>query len=755
MKTSRNLLVNLFNLFFFVGLLFSVTNAQLNLQNETAGLSGPAQKDETIKVIIGLRLDDYRSDAEISAESQARQRFEISQKQISLLNRLDNFKLSNAKRFRYIPFLAMEVSPEALAALRQAPEVVSIQEDIEQKTAILQSVPLIGAPNAWTAGFTGQGRAVAILDTGVDKTHPFFNNRVVSEACYSTTSGTTTSFCPGGASQSTAADSGLPCNSSQLQNCFHGTHIAGIAAGGNPQITGAGVARNANIIAIQVFSRSTSCGASPSPCLTAFASDVILGLERVYELRSTFAIDAVNLSIAGGRNFGYCDAGQAAYKTAIDTLRSAGIATVVAAGNDGYTDSLSAPACVSSAISVGSTTDGSNDNPVDRVSSFSNSSPFLSLLAPGEVIISSEPGASYIDAQGTSQAAAHVTGAYAVIKQKFPNDSVAQIFNRLRNSGVAIFDSRNFVTKPRIKIDTALNAPNTPNAPNAARQFDFDGDGRADLSVFRPSDSVWFINPSSAAGTNGFNGVNFGLATDKLAPADYDGDGKTDIAVWRDEPSNPNKANFYILQSSNNVFRVEQFGRTGDTPSLVADWDGDGKADPAVYRNGTGGGQSFFFYRPSSQPTADFVTIYWGNAGDVPMRGDYDGDGRADAAVFRPSDRNWYILQSSNAQLHYDSWGLATDKFVPADYDGDGKTDLAVFRAGVWYIKQSANNTPRYVNFGSESDTLVPADYDGDSKTDIAVKRGGTWFLSRSQQGFGAAQFGTGADKPVQSAFTP
>ena len=278
-------------------------------------------------------------------------------------------------------------------------------------------------------------------------------------------------------------------------------------------------------------------------------------------------------------------------------------------------------------------------------------------------------------------------------------------------------------------------------------EYDFDGDGKADGSVFR--NGVWYIQPSSGSG--GFYGVQFGLPTDKLAPADYDGDGKTDIAVWREGAF----SYFYILQSATNTVRVEQFGQTGDSPLAVADWDGDGKADPAVYRPAQAtGGQSYFFYRPSATPAANFVTVYWGTGGDIPQRGDFDGDGKTDAAVFRPSDGVWYIRQSSNSQTRFEQWGLPTDKFVPADYDGDGKTDLAVYRNGNWYIRQSSNNQPLYRMWGAASDTLVPADYDGDGKTDIAVWRGGIYYILQSSNTLSSArQFGAAGDIPIESVY--
>ena len=272
--------------------------------------------------------------------------------------------------------------------------------------------------------------------------------------------------------------------------------------------------------------------------------------------------------------------------------------------------------------------------------------------------------------------------------------------------------------------------------------FDFDGDGKSDLSVFRPAENNWYINRSS---NNQLAGAQFGLSSDKLAPADLDGDGKTDIAVWRET-----EGNFYILNSSNNSVRVENFGLAGDILT-VGDWDGDDKADLSVYRNGA---QSYFYYRGSlNNPAGNITYLPWGTSGDKPQRGDFDGDGRQDAAIFRPSNGIWYISQSSNSQVRYENWGISTDKLVPADYDGDGKTDLAVYRDGVWYIKQSSNGQARYESFGLSSDQTVPADYDGDGKADIAVFRNGVWYLKQSTSGLIIANFGLSADLPVPAAF--
>lgn len=278
---------------------------------------------------------------------------------------------------------------------------------------------------------------------------------------------------------------------------------------------------------------------------------------------------------------------------------------------------------------------------------------------------------------------------------------------------------------------------------------DFDGDGRADPSVFRPSTGMWYLNRS----TSGFAAAQWGTSTDKLTPADFDGDDKADIAVWR--PDVASVAAFYVLQSSNGTVRTERFGQTGDTPVAVGDWDGDGRADPAIYRDSAFGSQGYFFYRGSlNNPSGNITYVPWGTAGDMPMRGDFDGDGKQDAAVFRPSNSTWYILQSSNGQIRYDNWGLATDKFVNADYDGDGKTDLAVFRGGTWYVKQSSNGQAAYFSWGTAADLPVPADYDGDAKTDIAVYRNGAWYIRLSSSGtLSVVPFGLGSDLAVPNSF--
>lgn len=309
------------------------------------------------------------------------------------------------------------------------------------------------------------------------------------------------------------------------------------------------------------------------------------------------------------------------------------------------------------------------------------------------------------------------------------------------------------ITSPSQTGDGTLTLNVSPNATGAARsaivtvgarqltvnqtaaaggsaRFDFDGDGRADVAVFR--ERIWYLLQSA----NGFSALEFGLSGDRIAPADYDGDGRTDVAVFRD-------GTWYILRSSDNALQIFQFGLAGDLP-VAADYTGDGRDDPALFRDGT-----WYIYDLAGGETSVFQ---FGLAGDRPAPADFDGDGRADAAVFRPSNGTWYINRSAQG-FFAAQFGLAGDLPVAADYDGNGTADIAVFRDGIWY--QLLNlQTFAALQFGLAADVPVPADYDGDGRTDVAVFRGGIWYVLRSSDGqFTGLEFGLAGDRPIPNAF--
>ncbi len=447
-------------------------------------LEGRVREEGLLPVIVRVRAPFQPEPTLERAVEVEAQRYLITEAQEEVLESLVGYDPASIKRFQYIPYMVVWVNGTGLASLRSGQGVLDVQEDLIAPMSLSQSTELIGATRLAAAGVTGQGQTVAILDSGVDKTHPFLVDKVVAEACFSTNSSANSisSLCPGGVASTTAPDSGLPCGLTGV-GCEHGTHVAGIAAGKGS--TFSGVARDAKLIAVQVFSRldlPTRCQGRPS-CVVSYDSDIIRGLEEVYRLRTLHSIAAVNLSLGGGQFSSSCDRAEGAMKAAIDLLREAGIASVVASGNNGYTDALSSPACISTAISVGSMSDSTN-----QVSRFSNAASFLHLLAPGEGIISSVPGARFGSASGTSMSAPHVAGAWALARQAAPTATVTQILDAMTSTGVAITDSRVNLTKPRLQIDAAVellrtgsSTPARPEAP-ASLTASVRGESQIDLA---------------------------------------------------------------------------------------------------------------------------------------------------------------------------------------------------------------------------------------------------------------------------------
>jgi uncharacterized delta-60 repeat protein len=296
----------------------------------------------------------------------------------------------------------------------------------------------------------------------------------------------------------------------------------------------------------------------------------------------------------------------------------------------------------------------------------------------------------------------------------------------------------NFFTFPAGTINRPYLVRFTPQAIPIKPKYDFDGDGKDDMAVFRPSDRVWYLNQSTA----GFSATQFGLSTDVPVAADYDRDGKADIAVFRDGA-------WYWLRSSDNVFAYKVCGQAGDIPQAPGDYHGNGSFAFLVFRPST----AKFYTQGAFQPNASEVEFRNMTMlpNDKPVIADYDGDGKEDLAVFR--DGHWYYMASNNLETRHYQWGLAGDKAVVGDFDGDLRADLAIFRPsnGVWYINKSTEGFYA-VQWGINGDIPVPADYDGDGKTDIAVFRpsDGVWYEMRSTNASHIEQFGLAGDIPAQ-----
>ena len=518
-------------------------------------LQSKVKKKGVVKIMVKVRTADA-AESLLQKRDAGDERLIISGAQEKVIREIESagHKPVHVHTFKYIPYIAMTVDGAALDALLSSPDVISVEEDVPVPPVLDLSVPRVGATRLHAGNLTGEGIAVAVLDTGVDKYHPFLQGSVVSEACYSTNLPAygVSSLCPWGVTSLVGEGSAMPYGGNcTLGECSHGTHVAGIIAGrdgisGSP---GPGVAPRSGIIAIQVFSKFDSedyCGAGKAPCVASWSSDQMKGLEHVYELRYSFSVAAVNMSLGGGIYASHCDTDPR--KAYVDILRTAGIATVISSGNEYYCGAIAAPACISSAISVGATTDW------DSVASYSNSASILSLLAPGSSINSSVPladGGGYRSWNGTSMAAPHVAGAWALMKQSYPTATVSEILNSFTSTGLSVTDGGcSSVTKQRINVHEAFSSM-TPRSMVASGSNLYVDYGRLD--------GTWMYNGTSWSRLSPGDPQSM-VASGSLLYADYGPTG-----TWRYNGSSWTRISLADPQSmvASGSFLYADYGSTG------------------------------------------------------------------------------------------------------------------------------------------------------------------------------------------------
>lgn len=269
-----------------------------------------------------------------------------------------------------------------------------------------------------------------------------------------------------------------------------------------------------------------------------------------------------------------------------------------------------------------------------------------------------------------------------------------------------------------------------------ARNNAFNGTQTDDVAVYRPSTGTWYV----ADPAGGLTAKNLGSSSDTPISADYDGDGKSDYAVFRD-------GTWTISRSSDGGTSTKYFGMAGDIP-VRGDYNGDGITDITVYRPTTG---TWFFLNKDG---VGLSAIQFGLNEDQPVPADLDGDGKTDIAVFRPSNGVWYSLLSSTGKFYAVQFGLNGDVPVVADFDGDGADDITVYRPsnGIWYTWKAASGTFDVRQFGISTDVPVAGNFDGDGVTDIAVFRPstGVWYIWKSSDNtVDYRYFGTSGDIPA------
>ena len=402
--------------------------------------------EETLKILIGVR-DGTPSAKFLAAhpdpggEPDRRERRIAAQKALA---RAFPRTLEVRRYYESFSVLAAHASREAVLALANRSDVSWITVDGVRR--MHQSTPqegqvLIHSDQTNALGITGAGQAIAILDTGVDYTVSdlggggFPNAKVV-----------------GGAD--------LADNDSDPMDCEgHGTSVAAVAAGPT------GVAPDAKIVALKV-TKTTDCEEADD-------SVILAGFNWAVMHQATYGISAINLSFGGsptdGLAHGYCDGDFPDYVTAIDSASAAGIVVAVSSGNDGLDNAIAAPACVSSAVSVGAVYPKPlahvawQDDHVppgtqcedfsitpDTIVCFSNSASILSLLAPGAFWYVVQKGGGYDYFHGTSASAPAVSGAAALMRQAHPELSAGAIGSLLKTTGKTLTDPRNGISTPRV-----------------------------------------------------------------------------------------------------------------------------------------------------------------------------------------------------------------------------------------------------------------------------------------------------------------
>lgn len=481
---------------------------ELREASDTPVLSGPVsdrsqarlQAGERVRVIVMLDIsaDTIMAAADDDPEGDyLRNRHELARR--SVLNaafphfqradtELDSPSLEY-EAFDLSPGFMLNANAREIDALQRAPGVVGVYDNVRYRPMVDVSVTQIGARALWNQDVTGAGVSVAVLDTGVEKDHPMTGPAIIASACFNTTTpDESASLCPDGSDEQislASAEAGDACLDIRfdavngLEGCFHGTHVASTVAGRTVSLSNgrqiSGVARAADIVSVNVFSRYEPAfcaedGQAPNgPCLQAQTSDILAALDWLYLNRDRFNLAAVNLSL-GDSEAHRQPCSSTPYDRIMSALSQSGVAVVVSAGNDGEGWGLNSPACVESAISVAAVDEN------DVVADFSNVADYLDLLAPGVEIEAAYgadqigPGARcqngitansegwcyyFSNANGTSMAAPHVAGAFAQLRQAFPDASVADMLHALKITGEPVLDRASRWVHARIQVDAA------------------------------------------------------------------------------------------------------------------------------------------------------------------------------------------------------------------------------------------------------------------------------------------------------------
>ncbi|HSP56623.1 MAG TPA: S8 family serine peptidase [Dehalococcoidia bacterium] len=463
-------------------------------QTDTGGLQ---------HVLINLRVPEAHGPG-ISDRALVREKVRAAQERV--LASPEAAPLQLAYRYQLLPALAGSMPVQAVTSLARHPDVASIELDRQGHGALLQSVPLINADDVHTAGYTGSGVVVAVIDTGVNTSHPDLADSLIYQECFMA-SPSLASRCPDGTTHQVGAGAAQ-------DDQGHGTNVTGIIAS-NGTVAPIGVAPDVQIEAFKIIDVNN----------TFWFTDLYAALDAIEADHPE--VDFINMSLGSFALYppGSCDGFVDAFF--LDGLRAQGTLSFAASMNNGSKTSMASPACVSSAISVGAAYDADigpftficsdSTTAADKVACWSNSDSSLDLLGPGCSITSTGLFGPMSSFCGTSQATPHAVGVAALLLGATPGLSPAQVEHTLEATGVPLTDPANGITRPRVNALAALDI-DSDGLLNPADPDD-DNDGVADELEF----------------ACGADSLNAGIRPERLdgafAGVDDDGDTQVDEAL--------------------------------------------------------------------------------------------------------------------------------------------------------------------------------------------------------------------------------
>jgi hypothetical protein len=727
---------------------------------EAREMIAAARQSGQVRVIVGFESPIAPAELGATAESVAGAAAEIGVVQNRIIAR--HFGSASAqegqgfargiRRFQVTPGFAVNVTRQELESLASDPLVKSIELDGRASPILNESVPLIGMNAAYSAGATGRGQVVVVLDTGIKSNHEFFVGKVIAEACFSNAAGGVdrVPLCPNGMNTQTGAGAAnadtAACVNDTTNLCVHGPFVAGVAAGFNAQLqTGEpthGVARGAAIWAIQVFTRSNSeadCGVGNAPCIFNWISDIVAALDYVRvnmaSLPSGLKLASVNMSIGGLPLEDNCDDELPTVKTAIDNLRAVGVLSVIGSGNNGSVDKVTRPGCISTAITAGATTK------TDALWSDSNMAGIVDVLAPGADVRSvflqvPTSSTSYGIGSGTSIATPHVAGAIAAMRSACPSISADAIEAALESTGTPIADTRagGTFTKPRIRVDLAVQTcaslvndvlvdfgaggvhQRMNNAswvkvqnsnPLAIAAGDLDG-GRDEAIVSIPGSGIWARYNNAGS----FVRKNTAVAM-RLAAGDLDGNGKDEIIA------DLGGSGLWLFRNNAAWARIHTW--VGQALA-VGDFDGNGKEDVAV----DFGARGLWVFNNN----ASWTQLSTGNPFYI-AAGDLDGNGKDELIADRGGGTAGGIwVRANNTGAWKKIRNGATQGLETGDLDGGGKEELLADLGTAGLYALFNNSTWQRLNANSPT-FIVTADLDRNGKQEVIAAFGSAGLLVR------------------------